>query len=122
MVMDIPSPWAAPAVMRSIGDLRYYSEEETLSLSQMDRDTMLFCVQSAAVQPQMTNGQLEFVESDVLILKLIQSLVFCKRALRASERLRRHFGLSRREVRRVAGSVGGASVIAALVDRLLTKE
>jgi hypothetical protein len=103
--------------MHQIGALNYYSGTEALVLSGLDSTTLEFCVAGKAVRPLVHEGELYFSENDVLILKLINTLIVCKRSLRLAERLRGHFGITGRSSERVE-----ASAIAKLVDQLMQRE
>ncbi|MBL8789508.1 MAG: hypothetical protein JNM45_03365 [Rhizobiales bacterium] len=103
--------------MHQIGETKHYSGAEAAALSGLDAGTIDFCVAARAVSPIMQGDGLRFSEQDVLILKLIATLIVCKRSLRAAERLRAHFGLAGQSAERVE-----ASAIAKLVDRLMQRE
>jgi hypothetical protein len=102
--------------MYQIGALKYYTGEEAEALSGLDPDTIAFCAAGRAVKPILHRKQLLFSENDVLILKLIRTLIICKRSLRVAERLRSHFGLTVQSAERRE-----ASAIARLVDQLMQR-
>lgn len=103
--------------MHQIGALTYYSGEEAEALSGLDAATISVCAAARAVKPLLHDGALFFSENDVLILKLINTLIVCKRSLRLAERLRGRFGLTGPSPDRVE-----ASAIARLVDQLMRRE
>jgi len=97
--------------------LTYYSGEEAAALSGLDAATIAFCAAARAVKPLLHDDEFYFSENDVLILKLINTLIVCKRSLRLAERLRGRFGLTGPSPDRVE-----ASAIARLVDQLMQRE
>lgn len=103
--------------MHMIGDQKFYSTAEAEGLSGLDSTTVEFFISAKAVKPLESEGTLVFSENDVLILKLISTLIVCKRSLRLSERLRRHFGVTGPGAERIE-----ASAIARLVDQLLQQD
>ena len=105
--------------MRAVGDLRYYTESEVISLSGLAADAIELCARDGVVKPINRQGTVEYVDHDVLLLKTINAMLKAKRALAATQELRRRLGLPEWSGKPKKQEYAGAEAVHRIVEKLM---
>jgi hypothetical protein len=105
--------------MRAVGELRYYTESEAISLSGLAADAISLCIIEGVVKPINSQGIVEYVDNDVLLLKVISSMLKAKKTLAATQDLRRRFGLPEWSSKPVRQKFAEANAAHRVVEKLL---
>lgn len=105
--------------MRTVGERKYFTEAEAISLSGLDADAISLCATEGVVSPLNRAGEIEFIDRDVLLLRAISAMLKTMRVTAATQELRGRFGLpewSRKPLQQKSAEV---NVLHRIVEKLL---
>lgn len=104
--------------MRDAGYMKYYTEAEAKALSGLDRQTIAFLTSEGVVHPERHGQEIEYSQNDVLLMKLVFTLMVSKRAMRANRTLRAKAGLPARSAPETLVKNPRVQSLIALIDQL----